>query len=88
MLVEKIQEWIDDEEEWFSDFLTEMTKDRKYGDDLTGEYPDIEYDKETFDLRYESYNRCGDSDYYYASIPVEDVVRKLRKEKLELIKNI
>ena len=88
MLVNKMEKWVDDEDEWFIDFLAEMTKNDNYGDDLSGYYPDVEFDENEFDLRYESYNRCGDSDYYYATIPIEDVVRKLRKEKLDLIKNI
>lgn len=87
MLVNKIYEWVENKEEWFIDFLAEMTDDDKYGADLSGYYPDVEFDGDEFDLRYESYSRCGGSDYYYASIPVEDVVRKLRKEKLDLIKN-
>jgi len=83
-----MNEWVDNEDEWFIDFLAEMTNGDKYGDDLSGYYPDVDFDGDEFDLRYYSYNRCGDSDQYYASIPVEDVVRKLRKEKLDLIKNI
>lgn len=87
MLVEKIKNWIDNKEEWFFDFLTEMTKDGKYGDDMSGDYPDdVEFDDNEVDIRNETWNRCG-SDYYYASIPVEHIVKKLRKDKLEEIKN-
>ena len=34
------QKEIDIEEEWFIDFLTEMTKGEKYGDDISGYTPD------------------------------------------------
>ncbi len=88
MLIDKMKEWIEYEDEWFTDFLTEMTKNGTYGDDISGDYPDIEFDDNEFNLSYVSYDRCGDSDYYYATIPTGDVVRKLRKEKLKLIKNI
>lgn len=87
MLVNEMYKWVENEEEWFFDFLAEMTEGDKYGDDISGSYPEVEFDGEDFELSYTSYNRCGDSDYYYATIPLEDVVRKLRKEKLELIKN-
>lgn len=86
MLVNKIKKWVDNEEKWFIEFLADMTKNEKYGENLTGEYHDVEFDGEDLNLTYELYNRCGDSDYYYATIPLEDVVRKLRKDKLEQLK--
>lgn len=87
MLVNKIKQWIYNDEDWFTDFLTEMTKDGKYGDNLNGEYPDIEIDDDEIELIYYKYDRCGDSEQYYALIPIEHVVKKLRKDKLELLKN-
>ena len=87
MLINKMHEWVIDKEEWFFDFLTEMTENNDYGDNLSGDYPDeVEFDGTEFYLSKETWSRCG-SDWYSATIPVEDVVKKLRKEKLETIKN-
>jgi len=89
MLVNEIEKWIDNEEEWFEDFLTEMTKDEKYGDDLSNyAIDDSEIDGDNIWLSYSYSSRCGDSDYLHANIPIVDVVRKLRKDKLDEIKNI
>ncbi len=85
MLVNEIKKWVDNEEEWFTDFLLEMTESEKYGDELDN-YDDIEFDDKAIWMTYSYSTRCGDNDYYHANIPVEDVVRKLRKEKLEIIK--
>ena len=87
MLVDKINEWINNEEEWFVEFLAEMTEDEKYGDDLSDYYPDVEIDGKEIWLTYEYSTRCGDYDNYYAHIPITDVIQKLRKEKLEVLKN-
>lgn len=86
MIIDKIEKWIDVEEEWFVDFLTEMTTDEKYGDVLSGSYlDDMEIDGDDIYISYSSSNRCGESDYYSATIPVEHVINKLRTEKLEKI---
>jgi len=86
MLVNKIEKWIDNEEEWFMDFLIEMTESEKYGDELDS-YDDIEIDGNNIWMTYSYSTRCGDSDSFHANIPVEHVIRKLRKDKLEEIKN-
>ena len=88
MLIDKINELVDNKEEWFFDLLTEMTENGDYGDNLSGDYPDdVDFDGYEFYISKETWSRCG-SDYYSATIPLEHVVRKLRKEKLDLIKNI
>ena len=90
MLVNKIKQWIDNEEEWFINFLTEMTKNEICGDDLSGyDVDDVDFDIDTNEIcmRYDYSTRCGDSDSLFANIPVEHVIRKLRKDKLDLIKN-
>ena len=48
MIIDKIKKWIIIEKEWFIDFLTEMTINEDYGDDISGSYPDnieLENDK-------------------------------------------
>jgi len=89
MIIDKIKKWIIIEKEWFIDFLTEMTINEDYGDDISGSYPDnIELENDKIYISYSTSNRCGDSDYYLATIPIADVIRKLRLEKLEtIIKN-
>lgn len=82
MLIDDVKKWVEFEDEWFFDFLSDMTHDGRYGDSIY--YPDdVVIDEDYISLSKWSYNRCGDSDYSNATIPVTDVLRKLRKEKIQ-----
>ena len=55
--------------------------------DELSSYDEIEIDGNNIWITYSYSTRCGDYDSLHANIPIVDVVKKLRKDKLEEIKN-
>ena len=86
MLINDIKKWVEVEDEWFFGFLAKMTRENDYGDSF--HYPDdVVIDADYINLHRWTYDRCGGSDYHNAIIPVIDVLKNLRKEKIQKINN-